>query len=272
MKQQPENRARFWKAPEFDDLELVEAKYSTHSFPRHMHATYVLGVILEGVEKFYCRGEMYAAPAGSIIVVNPGDVHTGFSAGNTPWVYRCMYPSTDLMKSMMDQLTGAGRIPRFRNPVIRDHKLFSQLKSFHIGLEGGGAGLDLHDLFLASISGLILRHAKEGYEPDTVGSEPKTTQDIREYLHANYAKKITIADLSNISTLSPYHLIRIFKKNTGITPHQYLVNVRIQRARRLLADGEDIVEVAYKTGFSDQSHLTRTFKRIVGITPGRYLN
>jgi AraC-like DNA-binding protein len=70
--------------------------------------------------------------------------------------------------------------------------------------------------------------------------------------------------------LSPYHVIRIFRKATGLPPYTYFEQLRIERAIDLLRRGVPISDVAVMTGFSDQSHLTRRFKRVVGVPPGKY--
>ncbi len=65
--------------------------------------------------------------------------------------------------------------------------------------------------------------------------------------------------------------MRVFRQETGLPPHTYLIQLRINQAKAHLQAGETIAEVAAATGFSDQSHLTRRFKRIVGVTPGQYV-
>jgi AraC family transcriptional regulator len=81
---------------------------------------------------------------------------------------------------------------------------------------------------------------------------------------------VSLADIAGAAHLSPYHLTRVFKKATGISPHQYLVQVRVNSARSLLTAGagdRSLAEIAAAVGFADQSHLTRHFKRMLGITP-----
>jgi AraC-like DNA-binding protein len=73
-----------------------------------------------------------------------------------------------------------------------------------------------------------------------------------------------------VASLSRFELIRRFRADTGMTPHAFQVNLRIARARALLAAGVTPAAVAADCGFADQSHLTRTFKRAVGVSPGRY--
>ena len=77
--------------------------------------------------------------------------------------------------------------------------------------------------------------------------------------------------LAAAAGLSPYYFIRVFRQAVGLTPHAYLVQLRVETAKRLLDRGQPVVEAALAAGFADQSHLTRHFKRIVGVTPGQYL-
>ena len=72
--------------------------------------------------------------------------------------------------------------------------------------------------------------------------------------------------------LSPWHFLREFKKYTGLPPHSWLVQVRLQKARQLLKQGQSIAMTAQNSGFSDQSHFNRHFKKAVGVTPSQYLS
>lgn len=87
----------------------------------------------------------------------------------------------------------------------------------------------------------------------------------------HFAESLSLEDLSRVALLSPFYLQRLFLKNTGVSPHEYLIESRIERARGLLLEGRSIASVAADTGFVDQSHFTRSFKRVVGIAPGRYI-
>ncbi|HEX6555656.1 MAG TPA: AraC family transcriptional regulator [Ktedonobacteraceae bacterium] len=88
------------------------------------------------------------------------------------------------------------------------------------------------------------------------------------YIHDNLDQQLTLAELSFVADMSTYHFARTFKRVTGVAPHQYVLNARVERAKSLLLQGNvTIAEVAQKVGFFDQSHFTRYFKRLVGITP-----
>jgi AraC family transcriptional regulator len=91
-----------------------------------------------------------------------------------------------------------------------------------------------------------------------------------DFIRDNYSRDISLGDIADAAHLSPFHLARLFKKTTGMTPHQYLVDVKVNSARSLLTAGagsRSLAEVAAAVGFSDQSHLTRHFKRALGLTP-----
>ncbi len=92
----------------------------------------------------------------------------------------------------------------------------------------------------------------------------------REYLEDNRAENVSLARLAQVASLSPYHLNRVFSREVGLPPHRYQVQVRVDRAKALLAAGTPIKDVVAETGFADHSHLTRHFKRLVGVPPSMY--
>ena len=90
---------------------------------------------------------------------------------------------------------------------------------------------------------------------------------LDEYIQANLAQNLSIADLAQIVGLSTSHLTKLFKQSKGISLYQYVIRCRIERAKQLLKQEGAIAEVAIQAGFNDQSHLTYHFKRHVGVTP-----
>ena len=88
-----------------------------------------------------------------------------------------------------------------------------------------------------------------------------------EYIHDNLHHDITLEELSAQTHLSKYHFLRVFKKNIGLTPHQYIIIERIQKAKELVLKGKSLGEVGFDVGFSDQSHFIRNFRKIYGYSP-----
>jgi AraC family transcriptional regulator len=92
-------------------------------------------------------------------------------------------------------------------------------------------------------------------------------------MHANLDHAISLKKVAEAAHISPSHLLRIFKRATGSPLHQFLIRLRVNRARELLLTGNaSIADVAAEVGFADQSHLTRHFKRLLGTTPKKILH
>ncbi len=110
-------------------------------------------------------------------------------------------------------------------------------------------------------------------DADELREDPPRARAIRqaqEYLVASMNGNPSLQDLATATGTNKFVLLRYFKKEFGIGPHRYLVRLRVERARYLLARGRPPIEVAATVGFADQGHLGRHFVRIVGVTPGEY--
>jgi AraC-like DNA-binding protein len=250
-------------------FELVRARYTTRVFPPHFHDYFSVGVLEAGTAVNSHRTRSIRISKGDVIAVNPGEVHAGGPAGHTGWAYTmfCLPPS--LLATVASESGGALTTQvEFCQPLYRDRALSSRL-------------LNLRDLLLTSedvftrevatvdLVGQLLRYCSGVPVPRDAADRSKMLR-IREYLRDAYAQPLSIADLSAVVQLSPYHLIRRFHKTFGLPPHAYLENVRIEHARELLRSGRSAAFAAYAVGFCDQSHFTRRFARLVGISPGRY--
>lgn len=100
------------------------------------------------------------------------------------------------------------------------------------------------------------------------GLSSASARKIREFLHDNFTRKMSVAELAAIAGLSPYYFIRAFTKKFGQPPHQYVLALRLSFAEKLLGDNNlTVAEVAYLSGFSSQSHLTAVLRKHRHITP-----
>jgi AraC-like DNA-binding protein len=103
-----------------------------------------------------------------------------------------------------------------------------------------------------------------------VGRESAGIARARDYLDAQPGEAAELSELARMAGLSRSHFIRAFRKETGLSPHAYLMDRRFRAATRLLGEGRAPGEVAASCGFFDQSHLNRVFKARMGVTPGAY--
>jgi AraC-like DNA-binding protein len=266
-----QEQTKFWQAQDLGKLDLLRATYITHSFSRHVHQGYAIGVIERGAETFYYRGGNHTAPAGSIVVINPGEVHTGQAVNEKGWTYRMLYPNVALVQQAALQVSERWQtIPDFPQPVIWDQQLVSLIRHLHRILETSVDSLERESSFISILAQLVTRHAENRYRPRSITHEPQAIQQAREFIDAHHAENISLEQLAGLSALSPFHFVRLFREATGLPPHAYLTQVRIEKAKILLSQDWPIAQVGAEVGFVDQSHFTRRFKRIVGITPGQY--
>ena len=264
-------QTNFWRADDLGDVELLHARYRKHSFGRHTHEGLAVGVIRHGVESFSCMGNGHYAVANQIIVFNPEEVHTGEAADADGWEFRMFYFDPELLRTAASLAIGRQiLLPAFRNPVIEDPALGLELCHLHWTLENEQSKLARQELFLMTFAELAKRHADVTHQEPRRGPEKRVVREIREYLEANADRNVSLDELAELSQLSPYHLIRVFRQEIGLSPHAYFEQVRIHRARRLLKEGALIADVAAQLGFTDQSHLHRHFRKLTGVTPGVY--
>lgn len=103
------------------------------------------------------------------------------------------------------------------------------------------------------------------------GLEPAQLRRVTDFLRANLDQKVTLEQLAELVDVSQFHFARLFKRSTGLSPHQYLIKLRVEQAKDLLLNRNlSIADVAQAVGFTDQSHLTNHFKSLLGISPGKY--
>lgn len=264
---------RFQRASDLDGLEFLHATFVQHSFPRHTHDTFAIGVIESGVQATYYKGSTHIATCRDICLINPGEVHTGFSPHPSGWTYRVFYPEPSLLETVASQLLPREHgLPHFSSPVIKDRLLSTAVLSFLRVLDLSDVTIERESLLYAVIAQMISRHAdrKGPMSPVPRHAERPVVKTLLEYLHHHFTDNVTLRELSDVAALSEFHLLRLFRSAVGLPPHAYIIQKRVDHARRLLLTGLPIAHVGIEAGFADQSHFTRAFKRIVGVTPGCY--
>jgi len=143
-------------------------------------------------------------------------------------------------------------------------------KSILAEMQSDGLAGKLYAESLVNLLVIHLLRQHSAFAPPQVTSQfsPSRFKQVIEYIHDNLAQNLSLADLANIANLSPSRFAYLFRQETGLSPHQYLIQARIEQATHLLrVGGISVGEIAHQVGFTDQSHFTRHFKRLVGVTP-----
>ncbi|MGB5971764.1 MAG: AraC family ligand binding domain-containing protein, partial [Nodosilinea sp.] len=152
-------RVKFWRSPQFANLELLHARYVTHSFCRHIHDTYAIGIIQQGAEAFDYCGSTHVAPAGSIALINPGEPHDGHAAGEAGWTYRMLYPDVSILQQAAAEVGRSHGLPCFPEPVVRDDYLTGLILRLHLALEASASQLEQDSRLVWTMAEVVARHA-----------------------------------------------------------------------------------------------------------------
>lgn len=263
-KDKPEGEwAKFWLR---GGTQHLHAHYVTHAFTPHTHEEYVFAVVGAGAEAFRYRGAVHRISPGFVGLVNPGEVHTGYADAAGGWLYRTLYPSVEVIVRAAQSFSGDARAPYFSQVVVYDPHLAALVRCYHRRSEFESA-LAVEEALLELTAYAVTRYADGRFSAVREGREPEAVQQVRGFLEAHPQDDVTLGELGVLTGLSPYALLRAFRRHTGLTPHGYRVQRRVEVAKARLLKGEAVAVVATDTGFYDQSHFGKHFKRIVGVTP-----
>jgi AraC family transcriptional regulator len=128
-----------------------------------------------------------------------------------------------------------------------------------------------NELAWCFINGLVSRHTSMPPRPARGRLGSAALQKIRDYVLAHLDQRIEVTDLANLTGRSAFHFIRVFTRSVGMTPHRYVIHLRLQAALRRVREGRmSLAEIAADTGFADQSHLSRWIRRVHGIAPSEF--
>jgi AraC-like DNA-binding protein len=267
-----QDNAQLWQAAAFGGLELLRASFVQFSFSPHAHEEFMIVVTEGGVALPRFWGAVQRVAAGDVFVLNPGEVHGGGPETGSTWRYRSFYPPAALMQRVAQELAGVDRgIPQFAERFVGDPTTSAMLRRAHLALEEPDSALAHESQLIEALAGLVARHAVGNVAAHRIGREHRAVRLAKEYLETLPGENVSLDTLARTAGIGPYHLCRVFRHGTGLSPHAYQVQVRVRLAKSLLAQGLPISQVAAEAGFTDQAHLTRHFKRTFGVTPGRYL-
>jgi AraC-like DNA-binding protein len=251
-------------------LDLLSARIGRRHYAPHAHDEYAIGVCVDGLETMRYRGERLYSAAGSIVVIEPGEAHTGGPADQDGFAYMCLYPTAGLVEAASGW---DGGLPHFREPIVDDPALADRLRLAHRSLRLGDDPLEGESRLLEVLGAIVRRHA---VRVPPGGPGPRGASGIARAVAARLSDELvgppSLAEVAADLGLSRYQLLRAFRDSMGMPPYAWLAQHRVARARTLLDAGHRPAEAASLVGFADQAHLTRWFRRVLGVTPGAYRN
>jgi AraC-like DNA-binding protein len=264
---------RFHPTP-LTGLEVMSAA-TRRSFPPHTHDQYGLGVIDAGGHLSRSDHRQVRAGPGSLIFVNPGEVHDGRSIDGQPRTWRILYFDPQLLNGLRSEIAEGDTLPlAFPFAAFDDAPLRASLEAAYAAVFGAMTSQDPNartacECSLLRIAERLSALAHQG--PRRAATASASLQPVVRLIEADPGSTtLTLAHLARAAGVTRYQLLRAFVRQLGLTPHAYILQRRLALARRLIRGRTPLAEVAARAGFFDQSHLTRCFVRQFGVTPGRY--
>ena len=246
--------------------------------PLHSHSEYVVSYYLSG--HFECRiggGGLVEFHQEDTALLNPGEVHQDY-ASDKPRDYLMINIKKEVFHALTRSQGQTREMPLFLSPKLEPYppvqRIFKDMIAEVDGYEFG------REIVLRSLVNELAVHLIRRFTPSTTQVEQYTLERAKsryqvrkaiQYLEDNFNKPFNLEELAAASELSKYHLERVFKRATGLTPCTYALMLRIERAKQLLTSTQmPIASIASELGFSHQSHLTNVFKKLTDLTPHVY--
>jgi AraC-like DNA-binding protein len=253
-------------------IETVRAHFEGHAYDPHWHDSYLVGITEQGLQQFNCRRQQHNSTPGKVFLLEPGDIHDGTAPQAGGFTYRTLYLDPNwLDRELRAQFedTPDNTQLSFAATLAEDPQLAIATASAFEAMHHDGLRIVRQtalDHLLANLTSHLRWRTVLNPDPRL----PLVAQRARDYLHSHLHQDIGLDDLAQVTGVDRFRLSRAFKAAFGMAPHAYLIQLRLTRARLLLARGELPVNVAAALGFADQSHLGRWFQRAYRMTPADY--
>lgn len=262
--------AKFKQSTVLPWIELRIANQSTACYEAHSHDEFSFGIIQQGRADYRNHQTTHHIGKGDIVTINPADVHSCNPEAGT-WSYSMLFVDTKQMGKVQQEILGHHRsgysddYTPFCHPLEREPRIKQSYLSLFNDLQREASQLQvesrLYD-FVATAFGTSLIHNKQSPSLQLKRVQEKLLDDVS-YSHQ-------LEQLAQEAQMSRYQLLRAFKHHFGLSPHAYLMDEKIKRAKVMLKSGQEIADVALELGFSDQAHFQRQFKKKIAVTPKFY--
>lgn len=254
-------------------LTLSTAHFSDFRFEPHYHLDCHIALVTEGVMRQSFHGESLALTRGAIQLMPAGEVHDGIAEADAPYTLQTFRLSTALLNGLGEEITGKHCFPSQTAAVVRDAQLADQLLQIHTGLQRAQSDALMSDtLVLTLLESLFARLKQPPPQPVDGALTQAQLVRVRDFMEAQLCEKIVLEDLAQLVDLDRFRFLKHFKRATGMTPHAWLLRLRLEKAQALIRQHRtlSVTDVAHAVGFFDQSHFSRAFRNAYGVSPSRF--
>ena len=245
-------------------------------FQPHAHSNLTVTAVLMGRMSATIGDRAFHLSAGETALTNVGQNHAANVSG-------VEFVSIGISPLLVNELVAEIGLVRttanidFQESVVTDKTISQMARAIaeEISREqlGRAAMLDalVRQLAIHLLRSRLTVSKSDHIELSRAGPVDRRLRRAIEFMHDNFGRELALEEIASAAYLSEYHFARLFKQITGVSPHVYLANLRLERARKLLAQtGLAISEIASMVGYQSQSHFTKMFKSVTGVTPRAY--
>ena len=261
---------QFWRDPAVSYAESRRACDSRICYKTHSHPTFSIGAVDRGSSLFTgASGGPVILHAGSVVLVPAFRVHACNPAPGTAWSYQMLHLDAAWIQAVRQeyaQVKAGCEMEPIR--IVAESHVYACFCRLNAMLFSQAGPCDKEAAlieFIGECDRALGLHIDEPVIPSRVAG---LLSPVLEFLNQGATPIIELDELACLAGMSRYQLIRAFRTVTGMTPHAWLLNQRVNLGRERIRAGESIAEVAYDLGFADQAHFQRVFKAHAGVTPG----
>jgi AraC-like DNA-binding protein len=265
-----EGSVKAWRPWKLQQFELVQGTTVSTPSTRHFILGYMLLSIQSGTADSRYRN-IHASDQGgegTFRVFEPEEIWICQPNNAT---FQCLTIDPTRLQEIATQMLQRERpLPHFPSHCLFDPSVSRAVHDFAASSMAPVSRLQQEEMLLNLFAPLLLFHAEDASTLPQLGWEHPAVKRTKAYLQAHYAEEVALQDLAAAANMSPFHLSRVFRQVVGVPPHAYQIQLRLARAKTLLAQGYDVGYAAHETGFFDQSHFSQQFRRHFFMTPGSY--
>ncbi|WP_079228260.1 AraC family transcriptional regulator [Pseudomonas putida] len=267
----PTARSLLWHDPALPWVESRRACHSRACYKAHSHPTFSIGAVDAGSSCFTGAGEGHERlTPGTLVMVPAQRVHACNPEPGQAWSYQMLHVEAGWLAQLRLESGLEAARPGAPARISREPGLYREFCELNDLLFSAASAGEKEAALVAFLGDHDFSAQPASLAAPAPALAGPTLRRLIEHIEAQDLAQLSLERLAGQAGLGRYQLIRAFRVATGLTPHAFLLNARVNRGRLLLRDGLALAEVAYQLGFADQSHFQRVFKAHVGVTPGHY--
>ncbi|MDT8716842.1 AraC family transcriptional regulator [Clostridium sp. 19966] len=241
------------------NIEMKECVNAVHCYKTHFHNEFSIGIIEKGTSKSKIHNREYIFAEGDFLIIPPNVPHKCTPIDYNDWNFKMLYLDKEWFQKEFNI--------KSTNFICRrlDKHIYEKILRFFTQDKYNILDMEKESELITVIASLV--------EAEVVNSGfyYNKLARVEEHLRENYLSSVTLGELAEACNMSKYYLIKKFEENYGLPPHKYIINLRVNNAKKLLRKRKTFAQVALESGFYDQSHFIKAFKAYTGVTPLEYI-